>query len=141
MGYSIVISGVGGQGVLVASQIIANAAIKKGMKVRVGETHGMAQRGGSVIAHVRFGDDIYGSITPQGEGDIMLAFEPVESLRYIEYMREGGFAIMNTYPVVPVSVSTGKARYPAIEEITEVLEKRLKVSAIDATALALTFSL
>ncbi|HPR41706.1 MAG TPA: indolepyruvate ferredoxin oxidoreductase subunit beta [Candidatus Methanofastidiosa archaeon] len=136
MGYSIVISGVGGQGVLVASQIIANAAIKKGMKVRVGETHGMAQRGGSVIAHVRFGDDIYGSITPQGEGDIMLAFEPVESLRYIEYMREGGFAIMNTHPVVPVSVSTGKARYPAIEEITEVLEKRLKVSAIDATALA-----
>jgi len=136
LGYSIVISGVGGQGVLVASQIIANAAIKKGMKVRVGETHGMAQRGGSVIAHVRFGDDIFGSITPTGEGDIMLGFEPVESLRYLDYMREGGFVVLNTHPVVPVSVSTGNAKYPSIEEITGELGKKLKVSTVDATTLA-----
>jgi len=137
VGYSIVISGVGGQGVLVASQIIANAAIKKDMKVRVGETHGMAQRGGSVVAHVRFGDGIYGSITPFDEGDIMLGFEPVESLRYIDYMRKGGYAILNTHPVVPVSVSTGKARYPGLDEITEELEKKVSVSMINATEIAL----
>jgi len=137
VGYSIVISGVGGQGVLVASQIIANAAIKKDMKVRVGETHGMAQRGGSVVAHVRFGDDIYGSITPFDEGDIMLGFEPVESLRYIDYMRKGGYAILNTHPVVPVSVSTGNARYPGLDEITEELEKKVSVSTINATEIAL----
>lgn len=137
MGHNIVISGVGGQGVLVASQIIANSAIKEGMKVRVGETHGMAQRGGSVIAHVRFGDDVYGSITPLGEGDVMLGFEPVESLRFLDYMRKGGYAILNTHPVIPVSVSVGKARYPNIEEIVEALERKLCVSTIDATSIAI----
>ena len=137
MGHSIVISGVGGQGVLVASQIIANSAIKSGMNVRVGETHGMAQRGGSVVAHVRFGDDIFGSITPLGEGDVMLGFEPVESLRFLQYMKKGGYAILNTHPVIPVSVSTGNAEYPSIEKIEEMMGESLNVSALDATKLAI----
>ena len=131
------ISGVGGQGVLVASQIIANSAIKSGMNVRVGETHGMAQRGGSVVAHVRFGDDIFGSITPLGEGDVMLGFEPVESLRFLQYMKKGGYAILNTHPVIPVSVSTGNAEYPSIEKIEEMMGESLNVSALDATKLAI----
>jgi len=137
LGHSIVISGVGGQGVLVASQIIANSAIKSGMNVRVGETHGMAQRGGSVVAHVRFGDDIFGSITPLGEGDVMLGFEPVESLRFLQYMKKGGYAILNTHPVIPVSVSTGNAEYPSIEKIEEMMGESLNVSALDATKLAI----
>lgn len=136
MGYNIVITGVGGQGVLVASQIIANAAIYKDMNVRVGETHGMAQRGGSVIAHVRFGDGVYGSITPEGQGDVLLAFEPLESLRFISYMRDGASAIVNNHPLVPVSVTAGAAKYPRVEDILERVRTRLDVTAIDATALA-----
>jgi indolepyruvate ferredoxin oxidoreductase beta subunit len=136
MGYNIVISGVGGQGVLVASQIIANAAILKGMNVRVGETHGMAQRGGSVIAHVRFGDDVYGSITPEGQGDVLLGFEPAEAARYLEFMRRGAHAIVNAHPVIPVSVSSGTATYPDIRDIESVLARKVVPHLIDATALA-----
>jgi indolepyruvate ferredoxin oxidoreductase beta subunit len=136
MGYNIVITGVGGQGVLVASQIIANAAMKTGMSVRIGETHGMAQRGGSVIAHVRFGPDVFGSITPEGEGDVLLAFEPSEAFRYISYMRLGSFAVYNEHPVVPVSVTMGKATYPSLDEIRTALGKHLHVWGIDATSLA-----
>ncbi len=137
MQYNIVISGVGGQGVLVASQVIANAAIYNKMKVRVGETHGMAQRGGSVIAHVRFGDEVYGSITPEGEGDILMGFEPVETARYLNYMKRGAYAIYNTHALVPVSVSTGDANYPSQEDISKILKENLKVRAIDATALSI----
>lgn len=136
MGYNIVISGVGGQGVLVASQIIANAAISKGMNVRVGETHGMAQRGGSVIAHVRFGDDVYGSITPEGKGDVLLGFEPSEAARYLEFMKEGAHAIVNKHPVIPVSVSSGTASYPPVSDIEAVLGRKIVPHMIDATGLA-----
>ncbi|RZN45325.1 indolepyruvate ferredoxin oxidoreductase subunit beta [archaeon] len=136
MGYNIVITGVGGQGVLVASQIIANAAMKNDMKVRVGETHGMAQRGGSVIAHVRFGADVFGSMTPEGEGDVLLAFEPAEALRYLNYMRQGSYAVFNEHPAVPVSVTMGSATYPSLEEIKSALGRHLHAWSIDATALA-----
>ncbi len=136
MGYNIVISGVGGQGVLVASQIIANAAILKGMNVRVGETHGMAQRGGSVVAHVRFGDDVYGSITPEGQGDVLLGFEPAEAARYLEFMKEGAHAIVNAHPVIPVSVSSGTAVYPEIGAIEAALKEKVVPHMIDATGLA-----
>ncbi|MDD4281845.1 MAG: indolepyruvate ferredoxin oxidoreductase subunit beta [Candidatus Methanofastidiosa archaeon] len=136
MAYNVVITGVGGQGVLVASQIIATAAIAQGMNVRIGETHGMAQRGGSVIAHVRFGPDVHGSIIPEGQGDILLGFEPVEAARYLEFMRQGAHAIVNTHPVVPVSVSAGTAVYPSRAELETALSVRVVPHFIDATALA-----
>ena len=87
--YNIVITGVGGQGVLTAANILGWAALHAGYKVRLGEVHGMSQRFGSVISYVRFGEDVYGSMVPEGKADVMLAFEPVEALRYINYLKEG----------------------------------------------------
>ena len=85
--YNIVLCGVGGQGTILASKILAQTAVKLGLNCRVGETHGMSQRGGSVISHVRIGSKVYGALTPDAHADLMLAFEPVESLRYINYLK------------------------------------------------------
>ncbi len=86
--FNIVMCGVGGQGTVLASKIIAQTAIRNSINVRVGETHGMSQRGGTVISHVRMGTEVFGALTPEGHGDCMLAFEPVESLRYMNYLKK-----------------------------------------------------
>lgn len=120
--YNIVITGVGGQGVLTASQILGWAALKAGYKTRVGEVHGMSQRFGSVIAYVRFGEDVYGAMVPEGKADVILSFEPVEALRYINYLKEGGLVITNSKSILPIQVSMGMATYPTEEEMREVIE-------------------
>lgn len=137
--YNIVITGVGGQGVLTASQILGWAALKAGYRVRVGEVHGMSQRFGSVIAYVRFGEDVYGAMVPEGKADVIMAFEPVEALRYINYLREGGLVIANSKPIPPVQVSMGLARYPNMEEIRDIIENEFKAKliAFDAEELAI----
>lgn len=137
--YNIVITGVGGQGVLTASQILGWAALKAGYKVRVGEVHGMSQRFGSVIAYVRFGEDVYGAMVPEGKADVIMAFEPVEALRYINYLKEGGLVIANSKPIPPVQVSMGLARYPSMEEIRNIIENEFKAKlvAFDAEKLAI----
>jgi len=121
--YNIVITGVGGQGVLTAANILGWAALNAGYNVRMGEVHGMSQRFGSVVSYVRFGEDVYGSMVPEGKGDVILSFEPVEALRYVNHLKYGGMAVVNTKPIVPVQVSMGKARYPEIEEIRAIFEK------------------
>ncbi|ASJ10191.1 indolepyruvate ferredoxin oxidoreductase subunit beta [Thermococcus sp. P6] len=121
--YSIVITGVGGQGVLTAANILGWAALNAGYNVRMGEVHGMSQRFGSVVSYVRFGEDVYGSMVPEGKGDVILSFEPVEALRYVNHLKYGGMAVVNTKPIVPVQVSMGKASYPEIEEIRAIFEK------------------
>lgn len=137
--YNIVITGVGGQGVLTAANILGWAALHAGHKVRMGEVHGMSQRFGSVVSYVRFGEDVYGSMVPEGKGDVILSFEPVEALRYINYLKEGGMVVVNTKPIVPVQVSMGKARYPALEEIRKVVEEdfRAKWVGFNAEELAM----
>ncbi|ALV61762.1 Indolepyruvate oxidoreductase subunit IorB [Thermococcus sp. 2319x1] len=132
--YNIVITGVGGQGVLTAANVLGWAALRAGYKVRIGEVHGMSQRFGSVISYVRFGEDVYGSMVPEGKADVMLSFEPVEALRYINYLKEGGVVVVNTKPIVPVQVSMGMAKYPSLEEIRKVFEEDFKAKWIGFNA-------
>lgn len=128
---NIIISGVGGQGNLLASQILAKAALNKDYRVRIGETHGMAQRGGAVTSHVRIGD-VYGALVPEGKCDYLLGFEPVEALRQVKFMKKDGVAVINEKPVVPVTVSIGQAEYPDVNKVISSLESYCKVYRFDA---------
>jgi len=108
-----VLAGVGGQGTLLASNILADVALAAGLDVKKSEVHGMAQRGGSVISHVRWHPErVYSPIVGVGEADILLAFEKLEALRFAHYLREGGTAVINDMALVPITVSAGGAVYP-----------------------------
>jgi indolepyruvate ferredoxin oxidoreductase beta subunit len=132
----IVVVGVGGQGVILISHVIGKAGLKADVSVRGAETHGMAQRGGSVISHIRLGCK-YGPMVPPGSADILLALEPAEALRYGQYLSHDGIAIVNTYPILPVTVTTGKATYPPLEDILAPLQKVCHtVKTLNATKLA-----
>ena len=113
MSHSILLCGVGGQGILLAAKIVGAAAETAGLDVAANEIHGMAQRGGSVRAFVRFGEVVRSPLVLEGEADVLAALEPVEALRWAHFLRPGGLAVVNTRPVVPVTVSSGKAKYPA----------------------------
>jgi indolepyruvate ferredoxin oxidoreductase beta subunit len=143
MNINLIVAGVGGQGSILASHIIAEAAItgapaSAGFNVRVGETFGAAMRGGAVASHVRIGD-VHGPLVGKGQADMILALEPLEGLRIgVEYAKSGGVAILNTDPFHPVDVKIGAARYPAVAEIADALKKLgAVVTIIDATTLAL----
>lgn len=132
----IVIVGVGGQGVILISDVLGRAAVKAGMPVRGAETHGMAQRGGSVINHTRIGCR-FSPMVPSGGADVLLALEPAEALRFGHYLSRDGIALINTEPVLPVSVTMGKSVYPALEDLVAPLRKICSdVKTLDATALA-----
>ncbi|WP_054840961.1 indolepyruvate oxidoreductase subunit beta [Thermococcus peptonophilus] len=137
--YNIVITGVGGQGILTAANLLGWAALRAGYKVRVGEVHGMSQRFGSVIAYVRFGENVYGAMVPEGKADVILSFEPVEALRYINYLKKGGLVFTNARPIPPVQVSMGLATYPTLEEMKKIVEEDFggKFMAFDAEKLAM----
>ncbi len=136
MEYNILICGVGGQGTILAAYVLGNTALKEGYKVRLGEIHGMAQRGGSVISHVRMGDDVYGSVIPQGKADIIIAFEPLEALINLSYLKKDGKILLNTEILNPVSVSLGECDYPPIDEILFNLSEKGKVYHFNATEVA-----
>lgn len=109
---NIILGGVGGQGVLVASDILSNVALLAGYDVKKSEVHGMAQRGGSVVSHVRFGEKIYSPLVTKGEADFLLAFEKLESLRYLEYLHQDGRVLINNQEINPMTVFTVGAKYP-----------------------------
>ncbi len=144
MSTNIIVAGVGGQGSILASHIIAEAAIKASGKtndtlnVRVGETFGAAMRGGAVASHVRIGD-VYGPLVGKGQADMVLALEPLEGFRIgVEYLAKDGVAILNTEPLHPVDVKTGAVDYVAMEEVETGLKQLGKgVVTINATKLAL----
>ncbi|MGB9926894.1 MAG: indolepyruvate oxidoreductase subunit beta [Methanosarcina sp.] len=133
--FDLLITGVGGQGAILASDIIGNAAVSAGLPIRAAETHGMAQRGGSVVNHIRIGEE-YGSMIPKKGADLMLALEPMETIRYIDFLKDGGVIIVNTQPVLPVTVLSGLAKYPDVEEILDVLSEKYIVKAFNADELA-----
>ena len=114
----IIVVGVGGQGILTCSNILAKASMNAGLNVITSEVHGMAQRGGSVEVHVRIGD-VHSPLIPIGGADFMLALEPVEALRKVEYLNERSTVLLNTKPIIPVTVTLGKASYPSLEEILD----------------------
>lgn len=136
---NLLIAGVGGQGIILAATVLANAAVKKGIKVRAADTFGAAQRGGAVLSHIRMGSEVYGPLVPKGRCDFLLGFEPVEALRVGEkYLSPESYVIINTKPIFSVDVTTGKASYPAIERIIESLKELTKeVISIEATDLAI----
>jgi indolepyruvate ferredoxin oxidoreductase beta subunit len=132
----IVISGVGGQGAILASDIIGKAAVLEGVPIRAAETHGMAQRGGSVVNHIRLGCEL-GSMIPLHGADVLLALEPAEALRYIDSLSDDGVVIVNTQPVFPITVTSGGEEYPDVSEIVDVLKSNHKVVAFNAFELAI----
>jgi indolepyruvate ferredoxin oxidoreductase beta subunit len=115
---NILIVGVGGQGIILASEVVAMAALSEGYDVKQSEVHGMAQRGGSVSSNVRFGKAVYSPTIPKGEADVLLSFEMLESLRWVDYLSPEGVAIVNTQRIDPMPVASGKAEYPGQIEQT-----------------------
>ncbi len=109
---NIMIVGVGGQGTLLASRLLGNAAVSAGFDVKVSEVHGMSQRGGSVVTYVRYGDKVYSPIVEKGCADVILAFEELEAYRWIEYLKPEGTLIVNTQQKDPMPVITGAMEYP-----------------------------
>jgi indolepyruvate ferredoxin oxidoreductase, beta subunit len=133
--FDMLITGVGGQGAILASDIIGKAAVASGLHIRAAETHGMAQRGGSVVNHIRIGED-YGSMIPKKGADLMLALEPMEAVRYLDFLKDGGVIIVNTQPIFPVTVTSGFARYPEVSAILDALSEKYVVKAFNADELA-----
>lgn len=109
---NILLVGVGGQGILLASEILAEAFMLAGFDVKKSEIHGMSQRGGSVVSHVRFGKEVFSPVAPEGEGDILFGFELLETCRYLPLLRAGATVIANDYKIAPPSVLLGKTSYP-----------------------------
>jgi len=119
--YSFVLVGVGGQGTLLASNILAEVGLAAGFDVKKSEVHGMAQRGGSVLSHVRWNaDGVHSPLVGLGEADILLSFERMEALRFADFLRVGGTAVVNDMMVVPITVSSGSAVYPDDRQLAKV---------------------
>jgi indolepyruvate ferredoxin oxidoreductase beta subunit len=133
----IIISGVGGQGVLLAAEILGNAAMREGLEVIVSEVHGMAQRGGSVTSHVRIGHRIYSPTIIEGSANMILGFEPIETLRSLKFANKDTRIIMNTKQTTPITVSIGVSKYPSLEEVVVQCKKFTKhVTVLDAFKIA-----
>jgi indolepyruvate ferredoxin oxidoreductase beta subunit len=134
----LLVTGVGGQGVVLASDIIGETAIAAGFDVKKTDTLGMAQRGGSVVSHVRLADKVYSPLIREGAADLLLAFEELEAGRWSHYLRPGGIAIVNTYQQPPLSVSLGQEKYPSRDAIAAALKRQTdKVYFVDGNAQAL----
>ncbi|HEX7504524.1 MAG TPA: indolepyruvate oxidoreductase subunit beta, partial [Syntrophales bacterium] len=109
---SLLLAGVGGQGILLASDIICKVMMDKGYDVKKSEVHGMAQRGGCVTSHVRYGKKVYSPLARKGDIDMIVSFEKLESLRYLDYLKSGGMVLVNDEEIYPPSVNLGDADYP-----------------------------
>jgi indolepyruvate ferredoxin oxidoreductase beta subunit len=134
---NIMIVGVGGQGTLLASRVIGNAALSSNFDVKVSEVHGMSQRGGSVVTYVRFGEKVFSPLIDKGEADILICFEQLEALRWAEYLKISGYIIVNEQIINPMPVVLGAEKYP--ESLIETLKNTLgeqNVIALDATKIA-----
>lgn len=129
---NIMIVGVGGQGTLLTSRVLGSIAVTGGYDVKLSEVHGMAQRGGSVVTYVRYGESVAEPIVEEGQADILIAFERLEALRYAHFLKPDGTIIVNDTRIDPMSVVTGAAQYP--ENIIETLREMHSVLAIDASA-------
>ncbi|GHU54324.1 indolepyruvate oxidoreductase [Clostridia bacterium] len=130
---NIMIVGVGGQGSLLASKILGNVLIEKGYDVKVSEVHGMSQRGGSVVTYVKYGEKVYSPIIDKGEADVIIAFEQLEAVRYIEYLKPNGKMLVSTQKIDPMPVIIGNAKYP---ENIEGLLANIETTFVDAVKLA-----
>ncbi len=130
---NIMIVGVGGQGTLLASRVLGTVALKNSYDVKVSEVHGMSQRGGSVVTYVKLGEKVYSPLIEKGEADIILAFEKLEALRWLEYLKDGGRMIINDQRIDPMPVIIGKARYPdnIIAKIKDNYHNTISIDALN----------
>lgn len=128
---NIMIVGVGGQGTLLTSRILGKLATRAGYDVKLSEVHGMAQRGGSVVTFVRYGDNVAEPIVEEGQADVLIAFERLEALRYIHFLKKDGSVIVNDWRIDPITVVTGVAQYP--ENIIRTLKEKRNTIVVEAT--------
>ncbi|HHU89911.1 MAG TPA: indolepyruvate oxidoreductase subunit beta [Clostridiaceae bacterium] len=135
---SILIVGVGGQGTLLASKILTQGLMETGYDVKMSEIHGMSQRGGSVSAHIRYGERVYSPVISEGEADILLSFEEMEAYRWLNYLKPGGKAIINNYRLPSAPILTGQTDYP--EGLIEEMAKNVDVIMVNAMDIALGLS-
>jgi indolepyruvate ferredoxin oxidoreductase beta subunit len=131
---NILIVGVGGQGVILASNILTEVALMRGFDVKKNEAHGQSQRSGSVPSHIRYGKKVLSPIILPGEADIIMAFEELEALRWANYLKPGGKIIVNKQRIYPPSVTSGMDKYP--EDVVSILRKKMDVMEIDGMELA-----
>ncbi len=136
--FKIVVAGVGGQGTLLATRLLADTAIRAGMHVKIGETYGMAQRGGPVMGHIQIGGTINNPQIRKGEADVLIGFEPAEAVRRgVTYLKEGGLAIINTRVTAPVEVVSGMRSYPDMDKMLGLLRSVTDdIHLFDATGIA-----
>lgn len=128
---NIMIVGVGGQGTLLTSRILGGITVEAGYDVKLSEVHGMAQRGGSVVTYVRYGEKkVAEPIVEEGQADVLIAFERLEALRYAHFLKKDGVIIVNDQRIDPMPVVTGVAKYP--DGIIEKLSKKYRVVSVDA---------
>jgi len=133
----VIICGVGGQGVVLMSELLGKAAVRDGIEVKGSEVLGMAQRGGSVFSNIRLGSGAYAPLTPEGKCDILIAVEPSEALRNIHYLSKSSLVVVNSRKVMPFTVFLGQSDYPSLEEILAKLSKvSERVVTLEATQLA-----
>jgi len=125
---NVFIAGVGGQGILLASEILSDLALANGLDVKKSEVHGMAQRGGSVVSHVRFGEKVHSPVITEAEADLLVSFEKMEALRWVSYVKPGGKIIVNTQEIVP----SGMEEYPkdVAKELTRRAPDALMIDAL-----------
>ena len=132
---SILLVGVGGQGTILASKILSEGLARKGFDIKMSEIHGMSQRGGSVSTHVRYGSKVSSPIVSEGEADVLVAFEKSEAVRWLNYLKKGGWLVVNNYEIKSLPVLTGLAEYP--DGVVEQLGKSVdNIKVFNATQIA-----
>ncbi len=131
---SVILVGVGGQGAILTAKILVNGLISKGYDVKMSEVHGMSQRGGSVSTQVHFGDKVYSPVIGKGAADIMVAFEKMEAVRYADFLKPDGIAVINDYAMPSSTTAAGLAEYP--EGCVEAMQEAFKCHVFDAAGIA-----
>lgn len=132
MNKNIILCGVGGQGTVLASKLMAAAAMEKNIPVMTAETIGMAQRGGSVFSHLRMGEGIHSPLIAKGTADLIIGFEPGETVRMLPFLKKGGSVVVSSRPIMPVSASIGDAVYQAEEMIAYLKQKVMNLTVVDS---------
>ena len=131
---SVILVGVGGQGAILTAKILVNGLIRKGYDVKMSEVHGMIQRGGSVSTQVHFGDKVYAPVIGRGEADILVAFEKMEAVRYADFLKPDGVAVINDYAMESSSTAAGLFAYP--EGCVEAMQAAFRCHVLDAASIA-----
>ncbi|QZY56350.1 indolepyruvate oxidoreductase subunit beta [Crassaminicella profunda] len=131
---NILLVGVGGQGIILASKILSQGLISAGYDVKMSEVHGMAQRGGSVTTQVRFGKKVYSPIIGKGQADIVVSFEKMETLRWLDHLKIGGKVVVNDYEIPSAPILVGDAKYP--ENVISILEEKASTTVFKAAEIA-----